>query len=317
MSQITLKTMAYFEALSRHGNVAEAARSLSTSPKAFLRNISEFQQGAKHPLVVLDGDEATFTEKGQELAGRMRQVLQQTHDIQEFVSNQQPTLSGRFRLGIIPTIAPYLLPELLPKLKSEYPQLLLEIRETQTKALMEELLLGAVDALLVTLPVDREDVKVEPLFKDTLVLARRRGAEGDVPWIGLGADDIEPNGLDPRAVDPQGLILLEDGHCLREHAISHCGISPNLRMGPLGATSLPTVLELVSNGFGETLLPEMAVKVEARNPDLEIVHFQDPAPAREIGLVYRSSTAREQDVKAISQAIMEVRAAEVSTEAAE
>lgn len=317
MAQLTLKIMAYFEALARFRNVSEAAKHLSVSEHALLKKIDDFQRDSDVPLFNRYGDDVDITPAGLQIAERMRQVLKETHEIELFASRSQPTLTGKFRLGVIPTIAPYLLPALLPKLRLEYPNLVLEIRETRTNPLLGELSVGTVDALLLALPVNLPDVEVEPLFEDPLVLARRRGEAPTVPLVSLGAEEIEPNGLDPRAIDPNGLILLEDGNCLREQALMHCGVSPNERVPGLGTTSLPTVIQLVSNGFGETLLPQMALKVEARNPDLEIVHFKEPAPTRQIGLVYRSSTARKQDIEALANAIKDVRRAEISSEAAE
>jgi len=317
MAQITLKKMAQFEALDRFNSVSGAARHLSISETAFVKKLDEMQADFEAPLFHRRGDEVVFTTAGRDLAARMRQVLRQAHEIEQFAARAQPTLTGRFRLGVIPTIAPYVLPGLLPKLRDTYPQLNLEIRETRTQMLLDEVTVGSVDAVLMALPCDLPDLEVRPLFDDALVLARRRGTSGGVPLVSLGGDAVEPNGLDPRAVDPKGLILLEDGHCLRDHALMHCAVSPNERLQGLGATSLPTVIQLVSNGLGETLLPEMALKVEASNPDLEIVRFREPAPSRQIGLVYRGASARAQDVDAIAQAIQDVRLDEVGSEAAE
>lgn len=317
MAQITLKKMAQFEALERFKSVSSAARHLAISEAAFLKKIGELQRDFELPLFHLDGDAAVFTPAGADLAARMRNVLQQAREIEQFSERALPTLTGRFRLGVIPTIAPYLLPALLPKLRAAYPQLDLEIRETRTQMLLDELALGTVDAVLMALPCDLPGLEVEPLFDDKLVLARRRGTAGTAPLVSVSGSEIEPNGLDPRAVDPKGLILLEDGHCLRDHALMHCGVSPNGRLQGLGTTSLPTVIQLVSNGLGETLLPEMALKVEARNPDLEIVHFTDPVPSRQIGLVYRGASARRQDVDAIANAVRNVHLAEIGSEAAE
>jgi len=317
MAQITLKKMGQFEALERFKSVSGAARHLSISEAVFAKKIDELQRDFELPLFHLHGDAALFTPAGAELAVRMRQVLQEAHEIEQFAARAQPTLTGRFRLGVIPTIAPYLLPMLLPRLRADHPGLDLEIRETRTQMLLDELTVGTVDVVLMALPCDLPDLEVEPLFDDPLVLARRRGSSGAAPMVSLKGQDIEPNGLDPRAVDPKGLILLEDGNCLRDHALMHCGVSPNDRLQGLGTTSLPTVIQLVSNGLGETLLPAMALKVEAHNPDLEIVHFKEPVPVRQIGLVYRSVSARKQDVDAIAQAVQDVRLAEVGSEAAE
>lgn len=317
MAQITLKIMTYFEALVRLGSVSEAARHLSVSEPAMMKKVEEFQRGAEVPLYNRNGDTFDATSAGLEIAERMRKVLQQTHEIELFASRAGPALTGNFRLGVIPTIGPYLLPALLPRLQPAYPQLNLEIRETRTKALLEELSVGAVDALLLALPVDLPDVSVVPLFEDPLVLARRRGTTDTAPMVTFGSDEIEPNGLDPRAVDPGGLILLEDGHCLREHALLHCGVSQNVQLPALGTTSLATVIQLVSNGLGETLLPQMALKVESRNPDLEIVQFKDPVPSRKIGLVYRTGTVREQDIEALGKAIQDARLSDIGSQAAE
>ena len=182
VAQITLKIMTYFEALVRLRSVSLASKHLAVSEHVLMRKIEDFQRTTEIPLYYRQGDEIVVTPVGLQVAERMQHVLTEAHEIELLASRVQPTLTGRFRLGVIPTIAPYLLPALLPRLRREYPQLALEIRETRTKALLGELATGSVDALLLALPVDQPDVAVEPLFDDpagSRSSARRGRASAD------------------------------------------------------------------------------------------------------------------------------------------
>jgi LysR family hydrogen peroxide-inducible transcriptional activator len=196
-----------------------------------------------------------------------------------------------------------LLPRLLPALQEQHPDLRVELRETQTRVWMEELGRGSLDAVLLALPVTERDIESAPLFDDPFLLAvpsrdpRRAGQR-------VGVADI----------DRQRLILLEEGHCLRDQALAFCGTARPDGPGALittglGATSLSTVMQMVANGYGVTLLPRIALPVEARDERVKVLRFRDPAPAREIGIAWRRTSPRKADFLALGKIVRETVAA--------
>ena len=203
-------------------------------------------------------------------------------------------LAGKLSLGIIPTLAPYVLPRVLPRLQATYPQLRLEVRETQTKTLLDELAAGDLDTVLLALPVDGADVETQPLFEDTFLLA--------VP----AADPLPANRRVAAAdVDQRRLILLEEGHCLRDQALAFCAASSGDLPASLGATSLATVMQMVANGYGVTLLPEVAASVEVRDDRVKLLRFAGREPARTIGHAWRRTSPRQHDFAALGRIIIE------------
>jgi LysR family hydrogen peroxide-inducible transcriptional activator len=202
-------------------------------------------------------------------------------------------LIGRLRLGIIPTLAPYLLPKILPALQASHPDLRIELRETQTKVLTEELLRGALDVLMLALPVAEPEVESARLFDDPFLLATQ--ADDPRPETGL---------LAARDLDAHRLILLEEGHCLRDQALAYCASARDSAMG-LGATSLATVMQMVANGYGVTLLPQVAAEVERRTDHIKLLRFAPPAPGRTVGLAWRRTSPRKADFAALGALIMD------------
>lgn len=306
MIRITLRQLAYFEAVERRRDVRKAAEELAISEAALGLQIKDLETQLLLTLVDQEAKPVRVTDIGLDIANRARAVLGGVRDIEALSVSQNPVLSGRFRLGVIPTIGPYILPDLLPALHDQYPSLDLDVRETRTANLLEELSHGTLDALLLALPVSGKDLKTIPLFEDPYVLARQAGKAADNPFAS-GFDEGEGgDGIEAGAIDPQGLILLEEGHCLHDQALSFCGGTPADRSRGLGASSLSTVIQMVANGYGETLLPQMAVAVETRNPAIEVQQFKNPAPTRQIGLAYRTATARERDIEALAKVVREV-----------
>jgi len=203
-------------------------------------------------------------------------------------------LTGKLRLGIIPTLAPYVLPQVLPRLQSAYPLLRLEIRETQTKTLLTELVSGDLDTVMLALPTDGADVETTALFDDRFMLA--------LP----AADAVRsPGRVAVEDVDQQRLILLEEGHCLRDQALALCGATNGDAPASLGASSLATVMQMVANGYGVTLLPEVAAGVEIRDDRVKLVRFAEPEPARTIGLAWRRTSPRKRDFAALGEIVAE------------
>jgi LysR family hydrogen peroxide-inducible transcriptional activator len=203
-------------------------------------------------------------------------------------------LTGTLALGVIPTLAPYVLPKLLPALQRQFAGLKVELRETQTETLVAELMRGALDVLLLALPVQEVEAASLALFDDPFVLAVPRG-------------DPRPDGATVRAddVDLARLILLEEGHCLRDQALAFCAGDRRDKSFGLGATSLATVLQMVANGYGITLLPQVAVETEARDKRVKLLRFARPTPKRVIGLAWRPSSPRKSDFTALGRTVVQ------------
>jgi LysR family hydrogen peroxide-inducible transcriptional activator len=216
-------------------------------------------------------------------------------------------MTGRLRLGVIPTLAPYVLPQILPALQTRFPDLRIELRETQTRNLMDELARGALDAVLLALPIEESDIETLALFDDPFLLA-----------VPAGEAAPGKSRVDARDIDPRRLILLEEGHCLRDQALAFCGAGrleithglegTGLGTG-LGSTSLSTVMQMVANGYGVTLLPRIALPVEARDARVKVLRFRDPEPARQIGLAWRRTSPRKADFAALGKIVTETLAA--------
>jgi len=239
--------------------------------------------------------EVVLTEVGAEVARRGGRMLAAARDLVDFARHQGRLLTGRLTLGVIPTLGPYLLPKILPSLQRHYPDLRVELRETQTRVLLDELTRGRLDVVMLALPVTEVEVETLALFDDPFLLAM---PTGEAP---PGAARISA-----REIDQRRLILLEEGHCLRDQALAYCaGTRPDGTMG-LGATSLTTVMQMVANGYGVTLVPDIAVDVEVRDRRVRLLRFRPPEPGRTIGLAWRQSSPRKADFVALGQLVSEI-----------
>ena len=255
--------------------------------------VRELEREIGTQLVERRPGDIALTDTGLEVARRAERILAATRDLVDYARHRD-ILAGHLRLGIIPTVAPYVLPRVLPRLQSRYPLLRIEVRETQTKALLEELAGGDLDAVMLALPAEGADVETLPLFDDRFLLA--------VP-----ATDPRPAHRRVAAADveQQRLILLEEGHCLRDQALAFCRPPRGDAPASLGATSLATVMQMVANGYGVTLLPEIATGVEASDDRVELLRFVEPQPARTVGLAWRRTSPRKRDFAALGEIVTE------------
>ncbi len=252
--------------------------------------VRELEREVGAELVERRPGEIALTETGVEVAQRAERILAATRDLVDF-ARHRGVLSGKLRLGIIPTLAPYILPRVLPRLQTSYPQLRLEVRETQTKMLLEELAGGDLDAVMLALPADSADAEILRLFDDPFLLA-------------LPAADPLRGRVAAEDVDRRRLILLEEGHCLRDQALAFCAAARGDPPATLGATSLATVMQMVANGYGVTLVPEVAAAVEVRDSRVKLLRFVEPEPARTVGLAWRRTSPRKQDFAALGEIIL-------------
>ena len=254
--------------------------------------IRDFEAELGIQLVERRRGQVALTEVGSGVARRAEHVLAATRDLADFARHRGRLLTGRLKIGVIPSIAPYVLPKVLPVLHRRYPDLEVELRETQTSTLLEELLRGALDVVMIALPIDNAEIETIRLFDDPFVLA--------VP-----ASDTRPENVrvSARDIDEPRLILLEEGHCLRDQALAYC--TSVRRDMSLGSTSLATVMQMVANGYGITLLPRVAVDVELRDERVKLLRFTEPAPGRIVGLAWRRTSPRKVDFVALGQLVTE------------
>src|SRR6266700_2248188 len=273
MKMPTLRQLRYLDALARSRHFGKAAEACGVSQPALSMQIRELEQDLGVALVERRQGVITLTEAGAEVASRAGSILSATRDLIDFARHGGSVLTGKLRLGVIPTLAPYVLPRLLPQLGRKYPELRLDLRETQTKSLLSELASGALDAVMLALPVD------DPL--------------------------PETARATPRDVAARTLLLLEEGHCLRDQALSFCAAPRSEGPAGLGATSLATLIQMVASGHGVTLVPAIATDVEIRDQRLKLLRFAEPQPSRTIGLAWRRTSPRKADFVAFGQIAVE------------
>jgi len=291
---ITLRQLRYLTSLARHRHFGRAAQDCAVTQPALSMQVRALEREIGTELVERRPGEIALTDTGLDVTQRAEQILTATRDLVDFARHRD-VLSGRLALGIIPTLAPYILPRVLPHLQAKYPQLRLEVRETQTKTVLDELNRGELDAVMLALPADGADMETLALFDDAFLLA--------VP----AADVLSARSrVGVEDVDQHRLILLEEGHCLRDQALAFCATSRRDAPAGLGATSLATVMQMVANGYGVTLLPEVAVDAEVRDKRVKLLRFSAPEPARTIGLAWRRTSPRRKDFQALGQIIIDM-----------
>jgi LysR family hydrogen peroxide-inducible transcriptional activator len=288
---ITLRQLRYLSSLARMKHFGRAAKDCAVTQPALSMQVRELEREIGAELVERRPNDIALTDTGLEVAERAERILAATRDLIDFARHRD-VLSGALKLGIIPTLAPYVLPRVLPQLQAAYPRLRLEVRETQTKMLLEELVRGELDGVMLALPVEGADIETLQLFDDPFLLA--------VP----AADERPLRGrVDIADVDQGRLILLEEGHCLRDQALAFCATPRRDAPAGLGATSLATVMQMVANGYGVTLLPEVAAEIEVRDERVKLLRFAEPQPARTIGLAWRRTSPRRKDFAALGDIV--------------
>lgn len=277
MMNITLKQLRYFEALDRHRHFGRAAESCAISQPALSVQMKELEALFGVPLIERGPREVRLTTLGEDLVTRARAILRSVDELGDLARTAQGPLAGRLRLGVIPTIAPYLLPQMIQHLSQAYPNLELNLRETITPALVRTLLDGKLDAAVLALPVSEPALSEEPLFEEEFVLVRPKSdAAKPVPR--------------PEALREMRLLLLEEGHCFRDQALSFCSLSNNPPRDLMEGSSLTTLVQMVGAGIGVTLIPEMALQIESASASVSFARLPDPKPKRQIGMVWRKSS---------------------------
>lgn len=274
MSILTLKQLRYFEAVAVHEHFGHAADACGVTQPALSMQIKELEQTLATPLFERGAKQIRLTGFGEDIAPRVRDILRAVDELEDLARTAIDDRLHRLRLGVIPTIAPYLLPELIGQLKVQSPGLDIHIREAITSKLIEELQDGRLDTALVALPISEPSLAEFALFDENFVLVRPE-AEATSPV---------PNA---EALREMRLLLLEEGHCFRDQALSFCKLGPARPREVLEASSLATLVQMVGAGMGVTLIPEMAVKIETRSAPVSLARFAPPEPARKIGMIWR------------------------------
>ncbi|MCZ6802397.1 MAG: LysR substrate-binding domain-containing protein [Proteobacteria bacterium] len=292
MNLPTVKQLRYIVELEKHAHFGKAAEACFVSQSAFSVAIRELESTLGTQLFDRTNRRVTITAMGQEIVVQARLVIRDLEALMDMAQISSEPLSGKLRLGIIPTISPFLLPKILPKLRSYFPQLQLFLQEDTTQRVYERLMSGELDLILIAFPYELRNVEKMALFKDPFLLAYKKGSQF-----------IEKQKTTADNLQSESILLLEDGHCLRDHALSACKIRNLNKVSHFAASSLLTLIEMVEADLGVTYLPEMA----KGSPMLKNTNIKTQAMPksshREIGLTWRKGSARGKEFKMLGEFI--------------
>ena len=290
MVNLTLKQLRYVDALARHGHFGRAADVCAISQPALSMQIKELEQSLGSDLFERGARAVRLTRFGEDFVTRVRAILRDVDELQDMARAARARLTGRLRIGVIPTVAPYLLPRVIGDLMKTYPNLDLHVRETLTPRLIGELTDGSLDTALVALPVSEPALHEVPLFSESFVLVRPL-AEADLPVPSR------------ETLREMRLLLLEEGHCFRDQALSFCNLSSTAPRELLDGSSLSTLVQMVGAGIGVTLIPEMAMPVETRSAPVAVARFAKPEPRRTIGMVWRKTSPLARQLQDLAEVV--------------
>lgn len=287
----TLKQLQYLVALNEHGHFGRAAEACFVTQSTLSAGLRELESLIGTVLVERNRRVVRFTALGERIVEKARRVLREADELADMVRASGKPLSGEMRLSVIPTIAPFLLPRILPKIRKDWPDLQLFLREETSGAACESLSHGRADCVLLALPYACGDVETDALFEDRLYMAYPGG-------------EAPPAHATPATIDESRLLLLEDGHCLKDHALSACN-RPELRASAaMMGTSLHTLVQMVDNGLGVTLLPEMALDANIlTNTSIVTRPLEAEHPSRTIALVWRKASPRAKDFQLLADVL--------------
>ncbi len=277
MNNLTLKQFRYFEALARMGHFGRAAEVCAISQPALSMQIKEMEVSLGTALFERGPRQVRLTQFGEGFALRVREILRSVEELGDLARVAQGGLVGRLRIGVIPTIAPYLLPSLMAALARQASGLDIHVRETVTPRLLQDLAEGRLDCAIVALPVSEASLTEVALFSEEFLLVRPLADAGKpVP--------------SREVLREMRVLLLEEGHCFRDQALSFCGMQVPVAREVLDASSLATLVQMVGAGMGVTLVPQMAVAVETRSAAVAVARFAEPRPERMVGMVWRKTS---------------------------
>ena len=287
---MNLRQLRYFDALAHHSHFGRAAAACAISQPALSMQIKELEETLGAVLVERGARQVRLTKFGEEAALRVRDILLLIDELGELAQASRDRLSGRLRIGMIPTIAPYLLPILMENLTRTHPEVDIYVREALTSKLIQELAEGRLDTAIVALPISEPSFTEVALFAENFLLVRPREDTGKpVP--------------SSKMLREMRLLLLEEGHCFRDQALSFCNMKSALPRDMLDASSLSTLVQMVSAGMGVTLIPEMATAVEARSASVSVARFKNPQPSRTIGMIWRKKSPLARQLLQLSEVV--------------
>ena len=289
---ISIKHLRYFAALAQHRHFGRAADACAISQPALSLQIKDLEELLGAQLVERDRRQIRLTSLGETFAGRAQQILRSVDELADLARASNPSLSGRLRIGMIPTVAPYLLPAVIRRLTERFPAVDLRPREAVTGKLTEDLISGGLDIAVMALPASELSLQDHPLFDEEFVLVRPV------------ADRHKPApGID--SLRQMRLLLLEEGHCFRDQALAFCNMTSGLAQDPMEGSSLATLVRMVGAGMGVTLIPEMAIAAETSAVEVSIARLAEPRPARRIGLVWRRTNPLAQHFTEVGDIVRE------------
>ena len=288
----TLKQLQYLVSLHDHGHFGRAAKACHVSQSTLSAGIRELETLIGVTLVERTRRVVRFTPVGGRIGDKARRVLREAEELGDMARAAGRPLSGEMRMSVIPTIAPFLLPRVLPRLRRDYPELKLFLREEPSGAACEALANGRADCVLLALPYPCGDVAERVLFDDPLFVAFQ-GDESDAPPA-----------IPPATIDAKRLLLLEDGHCLKDHALAACDSAGGRAEAAMLGTSLHTIVQMVDNGLGITMLPEMAIRAGILDHSSVVARpIAGEDAARRIALVWRRASPRERDFQLLADVL--------------
>ncbi|MCX7285104.1 MAG: LysR substrate-binding domain-containing protein [Novosphingobium sp.] len=286
----TLKQLQYLVALHEHGHFGRAADSCFVSQSTLSAGLRELESLLGVVLVERTRRVVRFTPLGNQVVAKAHRLLREAEELSELVQSHGAPLAGELRMSVIPTIAPFLLPRMLPRLRKERPQLKLFLREEPSAAAIESLHHGRADCVLLALPYATGEVEAEMLFKDELLVAFPKDDPRDPPAT-----------ITATMIDETRLLLLEDGHCLKEHALAACNRPEMRTSATMIGTSLHTLVQMVDNGLGLTMLPQMAIDAGIlHDTDIVVRPLTSDHAWRDIALVWRKNSPRAEDFRLLA-----------------
>ncbi|MAY88188.1 MAG: LysR family transcriptional regulator [Pseudooceanicola sp.] len=288
MINVTFKQLRYFEALARHRHFGRAAEACAISQPALSVQIKELEAMFGASLIERNARDIRLSGLGEALLVRARDILRAVDELEDLTRSTKGALAGPLRLGLIPTVAPYLLPGLITHMAQTFPDLDVRPRETVTQTLIRDLIDGRLDVAILALPISEPALVETALFDEEFVLVRPQG----------DADKPVPR---PEALREMRLLLLEEGHCFRDQAISFCKLPSAPPRDLMEGSSLSTLVQMVGAGIGVTLIPEMAVPLESLNARVSLARMAEPRPKRSIGMVWRRSSPLAKELAVLAE----------------
>lgn len=294
----TIKQLRYLVELEKHQHFGHAAEACFVSQSAFSVAIRELESNLNVKLVDRTNRSITFTAIGRQITAQARLCLFDLEGLMDIANEQRDPLSGDLRLGAIPTIAPFMLPKILPGIRKSFPKLDLYLREEQTESLYEELTNGSLDVILIALPYELKNIQTMPLFEDRFLLATHKKSR-----LLDNPKDFRVNRLRPGEI-----LLLEEGHCLRDHVLSAMKLKSQDRLNRFSATSLHTLVQMVDSDLGISFIPEMAKGSTLLKNTQVSLHEMSKSYVRQIALAWRASSARGEEFTQLGKLMQQLMA---------